>query len=95
MKLHRTLLCATLVAVLGMNTSAAESGTYDGSILINAKHVMIGSKDYRWNAATECRDPMKARMTCETLVQVGYADRARVVVSDDTVTRIDVLVLHQ
>lgn len=78
-----------------MSASAAESRIHDGAILINAKYVMLGNKDYRWNSSTVCRDPTKTKMTCETLVQVGYADRARVVISDDKVTSIDVLVLQQ
>ncbi len=95
MKPLQVLLCAILLALVGMGANAAESGTYEGGILINAKYVMIGAKDYPWNSSTECRDPEKVKMTCETLAQVGYADRARVVVSDGTVTSIDVLVLHQ
>lgn len=95
MKSLQALLSAMLLALAVMSASAAESSTYEGGILINAKFVMIGNKDYPWNSSTKCRDQEKVKMTCETLAQVGYADRARVVVSDGTVTNIDVLVLHQ
>lgn len=84
-----------VIAVTGSGAGAADSGTHEGAIRINARQVAIGGKDYGWTSRTECRDTSGVRMTCGTLAQVGYADRARVVVEDDTVTRIDVLVLHQ
>lgn len=84
-----------LIAVASVNASAADSRTYEGEINIYAKHVMLGNKDYRWNSSTVCRDPMKAKTTCETLFQIGYAQRARVVISDDKVISIDVLDLQQ
>lgn len=88
-------LCMILIAVASVNAGAAESRAYEGGIRINAKYVMFAGKDYRWNSSTVCRDPMKNKLTCETLVQVGYANRARVVLSDDKATSIDILDLQQ
>lgn len=45
--------------------------------------------------AAQCFDHMGVRMTCATLVAVGYADQANVTVSGNTVTRIDVVRMQQ
>lgn len=46
-------------------------------------------------ASTQCFDPRGAALTCETLIGIGYADRARVTVRGDEVRRIDLLELQQ
>lgn len=46
-------------------------------------------------ARAQCFDFRAQRMTCATLVGVGYADKARLTLVGDTVQRIDVLELQQ
>lgn len=46
-------------------------------------------------ANAQCFDFRGDAMTCETLVGIGYADRARVTLRGTTVQRIDVLELQQ
>jgi hypothetical protein len=46
-------------------------------------------------ADAKCFDFRGDAMTCETLVGIGYADRARVTISGNEVQRIDILELQQ
>lgn len=43
----------------------------------------------------QCFDHHKVRLTCATLVAVGYADKVSVTIAGDTVTRIDIIELQQ
>ena len=74
---------------------------------INARELFVNGKSYRmWNpgqenvrptttGATECWVKGTTRVTCGTLIGVGYADKARVTVRDGWVIRVDVLDLQQ
>lgn len=46
-------------------------------------------------ARAQCFDHRKVSMTCATLVAVGYADKVRVTIVGDTVTRVDIIELQQ
>ncbi len=43
----------------------------------------------------QCFDFRAEKTTCESLVAIGYADKARVTVVGDTVQRIDIIELQQ
>ena len=51
---------------------------------------------YQFNPATaSCFDFRGDAMTCDTLVGIGYADRARITLRGPVVQRIDILELQQ
>ncbi len=64
-------------------------------------HVLVEAADgtvtsYRVDQVlTQCFDFRADKTTCETLADIGYADKGRVTVVDGLAKRIDLLVLQQ
>lgn len=57
---------------------------------------MDHNREYQFNpAVARCFDFRGDAMTCDTLVGIGYVDRARVTLSGTDVVRIDIVDLQQ
>lgn len=95
MNTYQKLCCAICVGLVSSMPAVAQTGALEGEISINATHVTIAGREYKWSSQTECRDDRQVKLTCRTLAAVGYADRARVVIAGDKVIRIDILILQQ
>lgn len=78
--------------------AADNPGSLQGRITqITAKSVIVDRVHiFKLDLAkAKCFDIGGRPITCETLVGIGYADKARVTVLADTVQRIDILELQQ
>jgi len=86
-------------AVLPPAAAAAEgSQVLEGrmSQLTSTQVTIDGAFSFRFNPATaQCFDFRGSATTCDTLIGIGYAQRARLTISGDTAVRIDLLELQQ
>ena len=93
-------LCATLIALAwpALHAHAAEPGYVEGRLTQVTTSIVQVDHDrvYQFNpAVAKCFDFRGDAMTCETLVGIGYVDRARVSLRGSDVVRIDVVELQQ
>jgi hypothetical protein len=87
------LALPALTAVAATPASVVEGRlTQVAATFIQLDHQQTYSFD---PAIAECFDFRGDAMTCQTLVGIGYADRARITLRGTTVQRIDVLELQQ
>lgn len=99
---HLRTISTKLAAVLLVAAAGAQTGNaaevIEGNLSqVTDKSITIDSaKTYKFDPAkAECFDFRKDRMTCATLVAIGYADKARVTFVGDAIQRIDILELQQ
>lgn len=90
---------AALFSCLALSAAhSAGSEAYEGRLTqITATYVTVdGTRSFTFEPRTaKCFDAEGAELTCETLVGVGYADRARLTVFANAIRRIDVIELQQ
>jgi hypothetical protein len=78
--------------------AAGAPGTLEGRLTrITASFVQLDhDRTYLFNpAVAQCFDFRGDALPCDTLVAIGYADRARVIVSGANVQRIEIVELQQ
>ena len=101
MKRTVTRFCCALLAMAwpALYAFAADaSGVVEGRLTrVTTSFVQVDhDRTYLFNSAiAECFDFRGDAMSCDTLVGIGYVDRARVTVSGNDVLRIDIVELHQ
>ncbi len=97
-RIFRLSYAALLGCLAGAGAHAAGSEAYEGRLTqITGTYVTVdGQHSFTFEPRkAKCFDPAGAELTCETLVGVGYADRARLTVIANAVRRIDVIELQQ
>lgn len=101
------LVVAMLWAVPKPSQAATELEGYVS--VITTQQLFVDGKRYtlvlgalennhvRWPVATECymKGKPAVQVTCGTLAQVGYIDKAKIRIEDDKVMRVEVLELMQ
>ena len=78
--------------------AAGAPGVVEGRLTrVTASFVQVDhDRTYQFNSAiAQCFDFRGDAMPCETLVSIGYVDRARVTLRGNDVQRIDIIELHQ
>jgi hypothetical protein len=78
--------------------AAGAPGVVEGTLTrVTGSFVQVDhAQTYQFDpASAECFDFRGDAMTCDTLVGIGYADRARVTLRGAVVQRIDILELQQ
>jgi hypothetical protein len=89
----------SLAAVASPALQAAEApGAITGRLaqITHRSVIMEDGATFQFDSITaQCFDHRSVKLTCETLVAVGYVDMARLTVTGTTVTRIDVVRLQQ
>jgi hypothetical protein len=94
-------LAGSLLALAWPGLHALAAGTpavLEGRLTqVTATSVQVDhDRTYLFNpAVAQCFDFRGDAMTCDTLVGIGYADRARITVRGTDVQRIDILELQQ
>lgn len=93
----RLLLLALAWPALSALAAGAPSVVEGRLTQVRADFIQLDHQQtYSFNPGTaKCFDFRGDAMTCDTLVGIGYADRARVTLLGTTVQRIDVLELQQ
>lgn len=94
--LHALLAACVLVATPSLSEQPPQVLTGRLSV-VTARHVEVDrTQRFPFQPANaECFDTHGNRMTCQTLVGIGYADRARITLSGGRIRRIDLLQLQQ
>lgn len=94
-----TLRTIVLVSLFAPSTHATEAATtITGRLSVVKANLVEVDRTQRFQfqpSNAECFDHNGVRMTCQTLVGIGYADRARVTIVANQVRRIDILELQQ
>lgn len=97
-----SLLCAATLATSAAAADSPAQMTVEGRLArVALDHVLVEAADgtvtsYRVDQVlTQCFDFRADKTTCETLADIGYADKGRVTVVDGLAKRIDLLVLQQ
>jgi hypothetical protein len=97
-----SLLCAATLAAPAAVADSPQEMAYVGRLArVALDHVLVEAADgtvtsFRVDQVlTQCFDFRGDKTTCETLADVGYADKGRVTVVDGLAKRIDLIVLQQ
>lgn len=72
--------------------------TYEGvlSKITTTMIVMDANKEFRFDSrSAQCRDFRGDKITCETLIAVGYANKARLTLESGMVRKVEILELQQ
>lgn len=92
---HQLMICIALGLI-----AATPSGVYEGRLRLSSSEAVLDEQRtfafdiYRAKCFTT-RGKEHIPTTCQTLIGVGYADKARVTVADGSVVRLDILELRQ
>ncbi|HXS91457.1 MAG TPA: hypothetical protein VN705_19020 [Steroidobacteraceae bacterium] len=92
-----SLLLAAVLPLLDASAAGAP-GVVEGTITrVTTDEVQVDhSRVYQFNPAlARCFDFRGDALTCDTLVGIGYVDRARITLLGTAVQRIDILELQQ
>lgn len=94
----RALLATAALAASMPSLGAEPPQVFTGRLsVVSARHIEV-DRTHRFPfqpGSAECFDTHGNRMTCQTLVGIGYADRARITLTGGQVRRIDLLDLQQ
>ena len=96
-----SLLCAATLAAPAVAASPQEMAYVGRLARVALDHVLVEAADgtvtsFRVDQVlTQCFDFRGDKTTCETLAEIGYADKGRVTVVDGLAKRIDLIVLQQ
>lgn len=92
------LICNALVGLLAATAALAAEATLQGRIaqITHTQVIMDEGPTLKFDpVAAQCFDHRGVRLTCETLIAVGYVDDARITMAGEFVARIDVVRLQQ
>lgn len=94
---HISLLYFLLIAASYIALPVVQADDITGEITqISSQSVTIGGKKFAFEPGqAECYDASNQKMTCETLVAVGYADEASIMIDRGRIKRIRVIRLNQ
>ena len=97
---HLALVSLALLATTASAAPPANSSVLEGWLRLFPTEVIMNYQyHYKFDPKrAQCftaRGEQRIFTTCETLIGIGYADRARITLSGDQVVRIDVLELQQ
>lgn len=96
-KSAKSTILTILVAVSTLSVPAAWGEAIEGELQkITREYVTVNGKSFSLAySGAQCRDETGTRLTCDTLIGVGYADRVRVTISGGVAIKVDVLKMSQ
>jgi hypothetical protein len=92
------LIFNVIIGTLAAVTAHAAEAPIQGRIvqITSTQVIMDEGPTLKFDpVAAQCFDPRGYRLTCETLIAVGYVDEARITMTGEFVTRIDIVRLQQ